>query len=142
MSDIISNKQPRKSYVTWDDRYSVGISTLDKQHKILFGIINQLSGILEGEESRIKVVEIIVSLRNYAYIHFRDEEKEMEKLGYIGLNKHQSLHNMFISTVQRFENGLRNSDEINLELGLKLLTDWLTEHILIEDKKSLCLTNV
>ncbi len=132
-----SDDQPKKPYVKWDERFSVGISTLDKQHKILFGIVNQLSEILEEGESTNKVMEIVISLKNYAYIHFRDEEKEMEKQGYIGLKNHQSLHNIFMSQVQRFENNLRNGEEINLELGLTLLTDWLTEHIMIEDKKSL-----
>ena len=40
---FISRKLGEKRYIKWKDDYSVGIDSIDQQHKKLIGLINQLT---------------------------------------------------------------------------------------------------
>jgi hemerythrin-like metal-binding protein len=122
--------------VTWTPAMSVGIEALDTDHKMLFGLINQLDrAIAEGSADDI-VASIINGLVDYTEYHFGREEAMMRAVGFAGLDAHLAAHQTIVDTLQHlraaYAGGFRQGIERRL---LEFMRDWLTGHILKEDMK-------
>jgi hemerythrin len=121
--------------LTWGDKYSVGIETIDKQHKGLFDSLNDLHGAMMKGQGQTLTGPILQQLVKYTRDHFSAEESMMVATKYPQLDQHRTKHRDFTKQVMdfvaRFERG-----EATLTLDLmKFLRDWLTAHIQGEDSK-------
>lgn len=121
--------------LTWDDRYSVGVSTLDNQHSVLFNLINELDAAMASENSRSITQTILRRLLIYTRGHFSAEEAMMASAKFPGLEQHRQRHRQLTKHVEeceaRFERG---EGAVNNQL-LSFLRDWVTEHVLKSDKE-------
>jgi len=119
--------------MTWDDKYSVGVKSIDDQHIVLFGFLNDLhDAMLKGEGSKM-TGPLLKKLANYTRTHFVEEEKMMAAAKYPRLSEHQAKHRELMKHVAtyalRFEHG---EATLNLHL-MNFLRDWLTTRILKVD---------
>lgn len=122
-------------FVQWQKRYETGIDFIDRQHRGLIDMINELHADLHNRQ-----VDKTAAFRNgakkaveYVKTHFTDEERWMEENGFPGLPRQRHQHNFFI---QRLLDDARDYDEKNPRAAmdfLKFLTDWLLQHIAVED---------
>ena len=115
--------------LTWNSRYSVGVKTLDSQHTVLFGLLNDLHAAMLKGQAQSLTGSLLRKLVDYTHTHFATEERMLEEARYPGLAEHKIKHRDLIQKVEgytlRFEKG-----EITLNLHLmNFLRDWLTEHI-------------
>lgn len=115
--------------LTWNSRYSVGVKTLDSQHTILFGLLNDLHAAMLKGQAQSLTGPLLRKLVDYTHTHFATEERMLAEARYPGLAEHKIKHSALIQKVEdysaRFEKG-----EITLNLHLmNFLRDWLTEHI-------------
>src|ERR1035438_8181377 len=115
--------------LTWNSKYSVGVKTLDSQHTVLFGILNDLHAAMLKGQAQSLTGPLLRKLVDYTQTHFSTEERMLTEARYPGLADHKVKHSELIKKVQgyaaRFEKG-----EITLNLHLmNFLRDWLTEHI-------------
>ena len=122
--------------IIWTPAMSVGIEALDTDHKMLFGLINQLDiAILKDEADEI-VASIINGLVDYTEYHFGREEAMMRACGYAELDSHLAQHQNIVTILQRlrdaYVDGFREGIERQL---LDFMRDWITGHILEEDMK-------
>ncbi len=122
------------SYLTWQNKFSVGIKGIDRDHKILFDLVGQFHDAYamgKGSDALESLFEILL---DYTDNHFRREETLMRDNGYPGLEghikSHQDLRNEVEGMHQRFING--DQGQICLDL-LGFLNNWLTFHILETD---------
>lgn len=100
----------------------------DKQHQVLFELIDQIS--LENASD-----EIFTRLTDYAESHFSLEEEYMARLKYPGMQEHIEAHNKFRRELNEMIADQHNYDEI-LRKSLSLfLTEWLKLHVFGIDKK-------
>lgn len=121
----------------WNDSYSVRISEIDVQHKILFGLINKLHTSIRTAEAEIIVPEVINELVKYVNIHFSLEEEYMEKANYPDLSKHKMEHADMRKEIERRADKLLGDDIAftdMIELYL-FLQEWMNKHILNSDKQ-------
>lgn len=123
--------------VDWSDSLSVGIKSIDEQHRQLLEITNALfTACLEGEDAaREFFIKSARKAAEYVQSHFRAEEALLEKAGYPGLGEHRAEHEKFvkelIAQVRNFEAGLKFVPN-NFA---RFLRDWVLTHIAIMDKK-------
>ncbi len=126
-----------ENIVEWDDRYSVGISLIDKQHQGLVSMANDLySACLDGEEAAKDYFrKTLRKVLDYVKNHFSTEEAIMQEIKYPGLEVHTKEHEDFIKTVitevVNFEEGWKFVPET----FAKFLRDWTLTHIAVSDKK-------
>lgn len=114
---------------TWSDDYSVGVSAIDAQHRSLFELGNRLATV-PLIESKGVVIEMFAYIRK----HFSSEENHMREIGYPKLNEHKSLHDKLISDLNKsISTGITTEDEFTAFKSF--IYDWLTNHIMVEDKK-------
>jgi hemerythrin-like metal-binding protein len=124
----------RMALLQWNSNYSVGVDSMDRQHRKLFEILNELhAAMMKGEAQKI-TGELLRKLVAYTREHFTAEEALMATAGYSALAQHRIKHRDLIKQVDdlaaRYERGENN---LNLPL-LNFLRDWLTNHIQQEDK--------
>jgi len=117
----------------WDESFSVRAQVLDKQHKGLFDIINQLRTACARDVEKKEVLGIIKSLYTYSATHFQDEEALLEKKVCILLGEQQSHHAIFLDYVINLEHKVNSNVESVDEEVLIFLDTWWKEHILKVD---------
>jgi len=122
------------SYLTWQNKFSVGIDEIDHDHKILFDLVGQFHDAYamgKGEQALEMLFQILL---DYTTNHFSREEEMMRHFGYPGLEDHMKSHEDLKNEVEglhtRFMNGDRG--QICLDI-LGFLNNWLTFHILETD---------
>lgn len=124
--------------IEWDESFSVNNPELDAQHREWISIFNRLhSTLLTGrpEELTSATVEILKAIQKYARFHFTFEEKFLHSINYDQLTRHVMLHKKFYDEICDHINLINSGKTVlNTEL-IKLMREWLLNHILVEDKK-------
>ena len=121
--------------LVWNDTYSVGIPSIDEQHKKILDMINELSLSLINKEDESRQVLVILKLASYTISHFRHEENIFDKYNYEETDEHKESHKKLIERVDDFQTRLtENKEDIGEEL-LGFLITWLLNHILLMDKR-------
>lgn len=123
------------AFMNWNDKLSVGVESLDKQHIVLVETLNDLHAAMMKGQARAVAEKILKSLVQYTHDHFAAEEAMMESAKYPALAAHRVAHRELTKQVEdylaRFEKG-------DITLGVHLLnflSEWLTKHIQGEDQK-------
>ena len=120
--------------MAWSQNFSVGVRTIDSQHKGLFDMINELHAAMMEGKGQTLTGPLLKKLMRYTQEHFSAEEKMLETWKYPGLASHRTQHRDLTRDVDaliaRYERG---EGSVNIQL-LKFLSDWLTGHIQGTDK--------
>ena len=123
--------------ITWEPSIMVGVPDIDKQHKRLVDLINELHAAMAKGQGRDVVGRVVDALVSYTKEHFGFEERLMEQAGIAGLAVHKAQHKKFVDQLAGFRDRY-NSGAINLSTDvLNFLSNWLTEHIAKTDKQVL-----
>ncbi len=123
--------------LVWQDRFIIGVDSIDKEHKKLFSILNRLlMNQKDDEKSQWVCKEGIKYFKDHAMKHFADEESYMASINYIDFETHRRLHEDFRKkTLPALEKELEETayskDSINHFLGV--CAGWLIGHTLTED---------
>lgn len=130
IADKHSTGQTRKDIlVGWDDKFRIGINSIDEQHKVLFGLINKLYQTYGKSKSRAALKTVLNELLDYTIYHFGNEEKIFQKINYEGTEKHLVQHTKFINKINDFREEFNNGDtSVALDV-VHFLQDWLVTHI-------------
>ena len=120
---------------TWSDKYSVNIKDIDNQHKNLISIINELYSAMSLGKGRDVLGKTLQALIVYTRTHFAAEERLMNIHGYQEYSMHKPEHEKFIEHIFDFQKRFQEGNTIiSIEL-MYFLKDWLSNHILVSDKK-------
>ena len=129
--------------IEWNnEKMSIGIKLIDDEHKVLLGIINQLSTSITEQSQKNDILIIINKLMDYASHHFKTEERLFEKFDYIEadihLKEHSAFSEKFIEIKHKFEiDSLylrRNSIEIAEDIFTYIIV-WFLKHVNGSDRK-------
>lgn len=123
------------AFYEWKESFCTQVAAMDAQHRQFVSLMNELHEAVELNWDRICLDSLLADLERNARVHFADEEKLLESVGYPNLVRHRNEHAFFAAQIRDFqarnergEAGLGNSARI-------FLGDWLLNHILGEDQK-------
>lgn len=122
----------------WHDRYSIGVSSIDKEHKQLFSMMAKLFALNEDEEKSVWACkEAVKFLKNHTIQHFQNEEAYMRSINYDGLDTHKRLHDNFLhQTLPALESELEvteySAESVRHFLGVCI--GWVVAHTQTEDQ--------
>jgi hemerythrin len=120
---------------TWSDKYSIGNTEIDNQHKKLFDILNRLFDICVGKNEVDSVEALMEDLTSYADYHFKFEEQHMLYVGYKDIHKHIVEHNFFTKEIMFAKRRqVHKKSETDNKL-IEFLSNWLIQHVTEEDRK-------
>ncbi len=121
--------------INWDNSLSVNISDIDRQHKKLVEMINELNDAMRQGKGKEAVGTIINNLISYTRTHFTNEENYFKQHNYPDKDAHIKEHEDFINKVSDFKNQY-SQGKIGLTLNvMDFLSSWLTKHIKGTDQK-------
>ena len=119
----------------WDEKYSLNIGEVDRQHQKLFALVNELYEAAQKGYGREVTGKVLKSVVDYTVYHFDFEEKLMRQYGHPAEAAHRAEHALLtqqaIALVQKHQAG----DGLVTMATLKFLSDWLNDHILGSDKE-------
>jgi hemerythrin len=121
--------------IVWKEEYSVGIESLDQDHKKLISLLNQFITAYDYAMSENYEREALDDLIAYTKYHFAREEELMVENEYPDVVAHKEQHKKMFEQVESFvelynEKGHDALDEIST-----FLSDWLINHINGTDKE-------
>jgi len=122
--------------VEWQEYLSVGVVEIDHQHKFLFDKFNALLAACEKGCGAEEVNRLFAFLGAYVIIHFSDEERLMQRLGFPDFQKHRELHQAFTLQVAELNERLINEGPTQSLISTICLTinGWLIQHISVLDR--------
>nr|CRH04518.1 putative Methyl-accepting chemotaxis protein [Candidatus Magnetococcus massalia] len=128
------DRSREETLVQWEDSLSVGVRSMDVDHKLLINLINQLNIAVKQKVSRQEMDRLMNELQNYTTTHFNREERLMAQTGYSDIESQQIQHRKFIDTIRSERQALMASDDpARGEQLINILKDWLIKHIMKHD---------
>jgi hemerythrin len=121
--------------ISWSDALSVNIKELDDQHKCLIELVNNLHDAMKTGKGNAVIGPILSDLLSYTSFHFATEEKYFQQYAYPEFPRHKKEHDALTQKTKALNASYREGKlTITIEV-MTFLKDWLSNHILISDKK-------
>ena len=133
----MSQEQETIVYIKWVPLYETKHKLIDSQHKELVNIVNELytATTNSGPNSNEAFIKSIKKCIDYTQYHFATEEKIMDLINYSDAKNHKAMHKSFyleiVDQIRKYEEG----QPFVANKFIKILKDWLLEHIGFQDKK-------
>ena len=126
---LIHNKIVKNKYLEWKDSYSVGIESIDNDHKKLIHLINNLQTVINYRTDVQFERQTLEEVIDYTHYHFKREEDFMERFDYPDYLPHKDKHDKMIESVNEYVKAYNDGDSNALESLLSFLKLWLIKHI-------------
>jgi len=127
--------------IEWDDKYSVGISIIDEEHKKLIDITNMAIVAKKQNYNSEKTKEVLNEMVEHTYKQFSIKETDMLKFN---LPKYlfyrDELLDFMDSTIASYKDLIMDNYQLINET-LEFLKNWFVNHILETDKKYINCSN-
>jgi len=122
--------------IEWTAELSVGINSIDEQHKKLINMINALNDAMLTNSSNELLGKIFTGLAAYTQKHFAYEENMFAEFGYTDSQEHKRQHEELIAQVIELKEKFMENPQGTISADLMLfLKRWLTNHIMRTDKE-------
>ncbi|HJP21228.1 MAG TPA: bacteriohemerythrin [Alphaproteobacteria bacterium] len=123
-------------FLPWSEKYSVGVETVDNDHHRLFELINEFHAALGSGQAPRVVKTTLQELADYVRQHFEREEEVMTAARYPDLARHKEMHARLRRAVEATQMSYDVAARMfDFQSFLGFLQSWLTNHILVEDRK-------
>ncbi len=117
----------------WTPAISVGINTIDDQHKKLISLINDVSDAMKARKAKEVIGDILQQLSDYTVYHFGNEERAFDKYQYPDRANHKIAHKSYVDKIGELIER-NNKGELGISISvLDFLMDWITNHIMKTD---------
>jgi len=118
----------------WDAKYCLNIRGLDHQHRKLFDLFNELYAAVRLGHANEVIDKVLTQVVDYTVYHFATEEKLLHQFGYQDEAAHRAEHAQFTGQAKALARKLHAGQGDVAFATLKLLCDWLNNHILVSDR--------
>ncbi|MCP3667151.1 MAG: hemerythrin family protein [Gammaproteobacteria bacterium] len=125
----------KRNRIEWSDGYSVGIQSIDDDHKKLILLLNQFQTAYEYQTGSEFERQALSELVSYTKYHFSREEGLMKDNGFPGFEAHKAQHDEMIERVEGFVVDYDKRGYEALEDVFNFLKGWLINHINGTDKE-------
>ncbi len=115
--------------IKWNEKYNVGVSKIDEEHKKLIDIINEAVVASRHKDNSEEIIGILREMSDFAQTHFATEETYMLECGYPDYEQHKKEHQDFtIETIAFLDDVGKSNSKLAHEI-LAHLKVWLVSHI-------------
>jgi len=114
--------------VEWIDKFNLGISEIDDQHKRLIAIMNTVCNALNEGRGDEVAGNALEEMEDYARTHFTLEEKYFDEFHYPKAEEHKAWHRDFISKVQALRGDLKQGKKSVPVDAISFLGGWFIDH--------------
>ncbi len=132
---FVYNKLATRKYLIWKDDYSVGIDSIDQQHKKLINLINHLQTAVDYSTGEQFERDALDELVDYTKTHFTYEEGLMRDNEYPDFEAHKAQHEKMFKKVAEVLAEYEKDQDTAMSNAVAYLKNWLINHINGTDKQ-------
>ena len=121
-------------FLSWSEKFSIGVKQIDDQHRQLFELINNMYDKIKRDAEHSAPIEALDALLDYTNYHFKEEEIFMVKNDYVQYEQHKRVHDSLTKQVIEYKNKFSQGKGDTGEF-VRFLFYWFTRHIMDQDKK-------
>ena len=121
--------------IEWDNTLSVGISSIDDQHKQLIALLNELNEAMKQGKAKEILSTVLKEVIDYTAYHFSTEEKYMDQVQFAGAFTHRIEHKKLVDKALNLHKEVDAGKLMVTIEVMNFLQNWVTDHILGTDKK-------
>ena len=122
--------------IEWQHSFSIGIESVDYEHRQLIDMINALYGRLSTDAPKDDIGQFLGEVDARISAHFALEEKAMRDLHYDQLDDHKADHENLLDQIRDITDAFERGAYVNygdvLAAHLKI---WFTEHFRTKDAR-------
>jgi hemerythrin len=124
------------SLMEWDaQKFDILVPKMNEQHEKLIAIMNKLYDRHEAKAGKLELDGLLIRLRDYTVLHFREEEAMLAQIEFPQLDRHQIIHQTLLEDFAKHYNAFAAGSGLIAPAFFKFLHLWLTAHILHIDRK-------
>ncbi|MDR2477626.1 MAG: bacteriohemerythrin [Treponema sp.] len=123
--------------IEWNEELSVGIASMDNQHRMLLMMINDIcTGQLYcGQFADARFVTSVYQILDFFRKHFVAEELVMEKIKYRFLEKHRQQHRQLLKILLSLLKKYTAGQQYSSFKFIRFLRGNVLNHVAVFDKK-------
>ncbi|MDR1444789.1 MAG: hemerythrin domain-containing protein [Treponema sp.] len=120
-----------------DNYYSVGIESIDEQHKQLISMCNNLylNSCKRDEISKNFFNQSISSLADFLKYHLFVEEQLLSRVAFPEFHSHKEEHSKAVEFINRYLAYLGTDEESQLKKEIPVIREYILKHITVSDRK-------
>jgi hemerythrin len=123
------------SLLQWNDRYSVGVASVDHEHRELIDLINRLYAEAAAQGSKEAIVNFFGDLFKAISSHFALEESLMRQRGYDHFTLHKTDHERLLDELRDIMEDFEASARTDPERLAQCLDAWFSRHFESHDAR-------
>ena len=122
--------------IEWDERFRIGIPSVDYEHQELIALLNELYLGLKSEQAEFEIAEFLGEVYARISAHFALEERLMQERSYDQYTAHKSDHEELLDDIREIMDGYEDGAFENSveDLGGRL-ESWFTVHFRSHDAR-------
>jgi hemerythrin len=123
------------SLIEWTNDISVGIASIDEQHKKLIAMLNELYNASNDGLGAQAVGQTLSGLIQYTIEHFQYEEQLFAQTNYPAAEEHKREHEELTRTVMDIREKFQEKPSATMpQEVLQFLVKWILDHTMGSDK--------
>lgn len=119
----------------WNPSYSVGVASMDEQHKTWIALLNELDEAMKQGKGQDKLGALFGKITEYIGTHLASEEDLCAQHAYPDTQLHKVIHARYAQSVRRLHEEFKSGKTLMSIKVMDAMRAWLVEHIMKEDKK-------
>lgn len=112
----------------WRPEYSLGVASVDFEHKQLIELINQLAIEIDGPFNEDAIENFFGELHAITSAHFALEERAMVKANYPEFSAHKADHEILLEQIREMMDQFCADPEKSREILKETLEQWFARH--------------
>ena len=123
------------SLIEWRDEFSLGIASVDHEHRELIDLINETYANLSKQVPTMPVVDFLGEIHTKISAHFALEERIMREKNYDQYQEHKDDHEHLLDGIRDIMDDFESQQEFDQEAFAQRLAEWFTEHFRTKDAR-------
>jgi len=114
--------------LTWKPEYSVGIESVDSEHREMIELINAVYDAIEDKKNPQSIEHFLGEVHATISAHFALEERVMRNANYDEFEAHKEDHEELLDEIRDLMDRFFDAPEQGLQLLQKNLSGWFAGH--------------
>jgi hemerythrin len=123
------------SLIVWRDEFSVGVESVDHEHRELIELINKLDDAMQNDVQHDTVVSSLGEIYAQVASHFALEEKIMRDTHYSDFVAHKENHELLLDELLDTIDSVDDSGSYDRMALAEGLDQWFSDHFRTHDAK-------
>jgi hemerythrin len=123
------------SLLQWKPSYTLGIPSVDREHRELIGLINDTYGHLAGSADAVAIESCLEDIYAGIAAHFALEERHMREAGYVEYQAHKDEHENLLDEIRDLMDEFVANPESGRQVLQERLANWFGGHFATFDAR-------